>query len=66
MLQIAVTTRVLSASDEAASWTPVDIVAQAVIELCILAGASHSDAAYRRYAAIPGGVYLVQKPKLFH
>ncbi|EXJ80150.1 hypothetical protein A1O1_08292 [Capronia coronata CBS 617.96] len=62
MIQSAVTMKALPALDETPSWTPVDIVAQAVLELC---GLGTSDKA-TAYASDPKTVYHVQNPRTFH
>ncbi|KAL4884773.1 hypothetical protein BJY04DRAFT_233049 [Aspergillus karnatakaensis] len=66
MLQTAHTLRALPALDETPSWLPVDIVADAVLDLTNLNNTpSANSTAWRRFAHDPQTVYHVQNARTF-
>ncbi|KAH8425112.1 uncharacterized protein LDX57_002861 [Aspergillus melleus] len=67
MIRSAITLGALPALDETPSWTPVDIVAQAVLELSALEPPQEDSAVKaRQYSEDPDVVYHVLNPSVFH
>lgn len=67
MICSAMTMGALPALDETPSWTPVDIVAQTILELSSLDSSEHEGASLvKKYAQDPEIVYNLVNPAVFH
>ncbi|CAI6015403.1 unnamed protein product [Clonostachys chloroleuca] len=67
MICSAMTMGALPALDETPSWTPVDIVAQTILELSSLDSSEHEGASLaKKYAQDPEVVYNLVNPAVFH